>query len=135
MKKLAILMILLPVSGFADPLTAARTLPAGTVIEAEHIAVAPDSMVDLDGVIGMQTRTTIYEGKPIHPSRLASPQLVNRNQIVPISYETPLMTIQTEGRALEAGQVGQVIRVMNLSSKATVSGEVFADGTVRILEK
>lgn len=134
MKQLALIAALLPLSVSADPIIASRTLPAGTIITVEDIITSDDNG-DLTDIVGLQTRMIIYEGKPIHPSRLTPAQLVNRNQIVPITYETPFMVIQTEGRALEAGQAGHIIRVMNISSKATISGRISHDGTVRVLGK
>ena len=42
------------------------------------------------------------------------------------------LRILTEGRALARGGVGDVIRVMNLSSRTTVSGRIAADGSVHV---
>lgn len=128
MKRLALLLALAPFAAFAEPHVAARTLPAGTVIAPEDIMGGADR--DAGDVLGLQTRTVIYEGRPIHPTRLSQPYLVNRNQLVTIAYETPLMRIEAEGRALDPGQQDQVIRVLNLSSRSTVSGRVAADGSV-----
>lgn len=132
MKGLFIIAALLPLGVLANQPTASRTLPAGTVIGLEDVILEDGTSIYDTNIIGLQTRTIIYEGKPIHPARLIPPTLISRNQIVPITYETPLMVIQTEGRALEPGQIGQTIRVMNLSSKATISGRVSPDGTVKV---
>ncbi|MEM9971263.1 MAG: flagella basal body P-ring formation protein FlgA, partial [Pseudomonadota bacterium] len=40
------------------------------------------------------------------------------------------LTIRTEGRVLDRGAVGDRVRVMNLTSRSTVSGIVAAGGTV-----
>ncbi|NIR43626.1 MAG: flagella basal body P-ring formation protein FlgA, partial [Gemmatimonadetes bacterium] len=42
--------------------------------------------------------------------------------------------IMTEGRALQRAAVGETIRVMNLSSRTTVSGQVAPDGSIQIIE-
>lgn len=131
-------LALLAAPAHADNLVAARTLAAGTVIQHEDVAVEPsDDMggASLGEVLGLQTRVTIYEGRQIHPSRLIEPVLVARNQVVRLAYITASMRIEAEGRALDAGQAGQVIRVMNLSSRTTVSGQVEPDGTVIVQQK
>ncbi len=133
MRWLFIPIALISAPAMADTLVAARTIAAGTVIQHDDVLVEPTDDPDeatLAEVLGMQTRVMIYEGRPIHPSRLIEPVLVARNQVVRLAYVTPLMRIEAEGRALEAGQAGQVIRVMNLSSRTTVSGRVEPDGTV-----
>ena len=55
---------------------------------------------------------------------------VKRNQIVTLAYEKAALRIEAEGRALGAGGIGEVIRVMNSTSRVTVSGRIAADGTV-----
>lgn len=133
MRWLIIPLALIAAPAMADTLVAARTIAAGSVIQDEDVLVEPSDSPDgalLAEVLGMQTRVMIYEGRPIHPSRLIEPVLVARNQVVRLAYVTALMRIEAEGRAMEAGQAGQVIRVMNLSSRTTVSGRVEPDGTV-----
>lgn len=138
MRWLVIPLALIAAPAFADTLVAARTLAAGTVIQDEDVLIQPSDDpggASLGEVLGMQTRAMIYEGRPIHPSRLIEPVLVARNQVIRLAYQTPLMRIEAEGRALEPGQAGQVIRVMNLSSRTTVSGRVEPDGTVIVQKK
>ena len=51
-----------------------------------------------------------------------------RNQIVRIAYDTGALRIEAEGRALSEGAAGDLVRVMNLSSRKTISAVVAADG-------
>lgn len=136
MKKILFLLLLYPAGGWCDTPLAARTLPSGTLLQPEDIYLPPDdtgaAAKALSSLLGQQTRVTIYEGRPINASQLTPPHVIARNQIVMLIYETALMRIESEGRALEPGQEGQTIRVMNLSSRATVSGRVTADGTVMV---
>lgn len=138
MRKLILTFILLPLGAGAESITAARTLTAGTVITSDDIlingAFDPDRVSEL-GLAGLETRVMVYEGKVVHPNRLSTPTLVDRNQIVTIAYETPAIRIEAEGRALSAAQEGQIIRVLNLSSRITVSGRVAADGTVIVEQR
>ncbi|MBT0778288.1 flagellar basal body P-ring formation chaperone FlgA [Paracoccus sp. pheM1] len=133
MRGLVLLLMLLPQGVLAGSVVANRTLPAGTVIAAGDVTLVPDQqggIEDLAPVLGQQLRVMVYQGRRIDPSALTAPTLVGRNQIVTIAYEKAALRIEAEGRALSAGSAGQVIRVMNNTSRVTVSGRVAPDGTV-----
>jgi len=133
MRSVLLLLGLLPQWALAGSVIANRTLPAGTVIAAEDVSPAPErpgGPADLERIVGQQLRATVYRGRRIDPSALTAPMLVGRNQIVTIAYERAALRIEAEGRALSSGSVGQIVRVMNNSSRVTVSGRVAADGTV-----
>lgn len=132
MLKALALFLILPGLASAAPLIAARTLPAGTVLTREDLSGDPD---EADGITGLETRVTIFEGKPVRPAQLVAPTLINRNQLVTISFETPLLSIEAEGRALQPGGAGDSIRVMNLASRVTVTGEVRENGTILVRGK
>lgn len=133
MLKLALCLIALPALVEANPISAARTLPTGTILSQGDLTLGEQTdPAALDVLIGMETRVMIYEGKPVTPSQLATPTLVERNQMVTLSYVSNTFQIDTEGRALSSGRLGDVVRVMNMGSRTTVSGEVAANGSVVI---
>lgn len=112
---------------------AARTLAAGTVIGFEDLTPSADApLSEVEGFIGLQTRTIIYEGRPITFQQLSAPLMVERNQMVVLAYEAGALSIRTEGRALGAGAAGDVIRVMNMTSRATVQATIRDDGIVAV---
>ena len=114
-------------------ITAARDLPAGTIIEEADLAwieEVPGGIEDPALAIGMQARVAIYEGRPVVPGALRAPVLVSRNQIVRVAFDSGPLRIVTEGRALSEGAAGDVVRVMNLASRNTISALVHADGTL-----
>lgn len=114
-------------------IVAARDLPAGTVVtEADLVwdENVAGGMTDPDLAIGKQVRVAIYEGRPVVAGALRVPVLVSRNQIVRIAFDTGGLRIETEGRALSEGAAGDVVRVMNLASRKTISAVVAADGTL-----
>jgi flagellar basal body P-ring formation protein FlgA len=49
-----------------------------------------------------------------------------------LRYAAGPLAITTEGRALARGGAGDVIRVLNLSSRNTVTGRVQPDGAVSV---
>lgn len=128
---------LLALSGaaWAGSLAAVRTLPAGSLIAAEDVAFVPTLKGGLDDpaqVIGKETRVTLYEGRAIAPSSLVAPTLVDRNQPVIVGWSRGGLSIQTEGRALGRGGAGDIIRVLNIASRVTVSARINPDGTLSV---
>ena len=75
---------------------------------------------------------TLYAGRPITAADLGAAAVVERNQTVSLVYRTGGLSILTEGRALSRGRPGDVIKVMNLASRATVMGTIGADGSVAV---
>ena len=120
----------------AETLVPSRTIRAQDIIAAEDLVViartTPGALSDPLEAIGQEARTTLYANRPIRPGDIGAPALIDRNQIVPLNYVTGGLRILTEGRALARGGVGDVIRVMNLSSRTTVSGRIAADGSVHV---
>ncbi|MGQ0609663.1 MAG: flagellar basal body P-ring formation chaperone FlgA [Paracoccaceae bacterium] len=136
MRWLAAILLALPGPALAESLIAARTIRPLTILTAADITliadVIPGAADHPDLAIGMEARVAIYAGRPIRPEDLGPPALVDRNQIVTIQYALGGLLILAEGRMLDRGGLGDVVRVMNLSSRATVIGMVAADGTIRV---
>ena len=57
---------------------------------------------------------------------------MQRDQNVVLVYEAPGIYITMRGKALENGTEGDVVNVMNLQSKRTLSGTVIGRGQVSI---
>lgn len=120
----------------ADSLIATRTIRAQTVLVAEDLALVeadiPGALTDPAAAIGLEARVTLYAGRPITAAAVGSAALVERNQTVALVYRSGGLSILTEGRALTRGGQGDVIKVMNLTSRTTVMGTIGPDGTVAV---
>ncbi|MER5170798.1 flagellar basal body P-ring formation chaperone FlgA [Thioclava sp. GXIMD2076] len=120
----------------AEVVVATRTLRAQTVLAPEDLGIAdmdvPGAIVDPIDAVGLETRVAIYAGRPIRPEHLSAPAIIERNQTVSLAYNRGSLTIITEGRALERAAIGDSIRVMNVSSRTTVSATISADGTAYV---
>lgn len=127
-------LLLLATPAWSDSLVATRTIRAQTVLTAEDMAMVaaeiPGAVTDPAQAIGLEARVTLYAGRPIHGADIGPPALVDRNQTVPLIFRSGGLSILTEGRALDRGAAGEVIRVMNLTSRTTVSGTITPDGSV-----
>src|SRR5262249_27275582 len=83
--------------------------------------------------VGMQARRQIRAGQALKGADVSKPDLVQRDQGVTLIYETAGIYLTVLGKALEAGTEGDVVNVMNLQSKRTVSGVVVGRGRVPIV--
>jgi flagella basal body P-ring formation protein FlgA len=82
--------------------------------------------------VGMQMRRQVRAGQALKVADLAKPDLVQRDENVTLIYETAGLYLTIRGKATEAGTEGDVINVLNLQSKRTVSGVVIGRGQVAI---
>ena len=123
-------------SATAETLVAARTISSRAILTADDLAIVertvPGALRNPVDAIGLEARVVLYPGRPIRAADLVSPATIERNQIVILVFRSAGLTIATEGRSLDRAAVGDRIRAMNLSSRATVSGTVSADGSVRV---
>jgi flagella basal body P-ring formation protein FlgA len=133
---LALIFASAPATLWSESLIANRNIRPTTILTAADFTVIADRIDGAadhpDLAIGMEARVAIYAGRPIRPEDLGPPALVDRNQIVTLHFATGGLTIQAEGRMLDRGGYGDVVRVMNLASRTTITGTVQADGTIRV---
>lgn len=120
----------------ADSLVATRTIRAQSLIGPDDLTLVaadlPGALSDPSAAIGLEARVAIYAGRPVRAGDIGPPTLVDRNQVVPLIYLSGGLAISTEGRALARGSEGDVIRIMNLGSRTTVSGRIGPDGAVYV---
>ena len=120
----------------AQSVTPVRAIRSQTMIEAEDLALGEESVpgaaTSIEEVIGMEAKVALYPGRPILFSQLRAPALVERNAVVRMSYVNGPLRIVTDGRALDRAAAGEMVRVMNLASKQTVTGVVAADGSIEV---
>ncbi|SEC71683.1 flagellar basal body P-ring formation chaperone FlgA [Rhodobacter sp. 24-YEA-8] len=120
----------------AESLVAARNLPAQTIIapgDLMQVVTSISGALTLPAeAVGQETRVAIYAGRPVRPGDIGPPALIERNSIVALEYRAGGLVIRAEGRALARGGAGEMIRVMNLASKTTVSGRIGADGLILV---
>lgn len=139
MTRLGLLFVLLAQSAAADTVVAARTIPAQSLIGPEDLLLrdidTPGSLADPTLAIGQEARVALYAGRPIRPGDIGPPAIVERNQIVPLVYRSGPLTIVTEGRALDRAGAGDLIRIMNVASRTTVSARIAEDGSAHVSQQ
>lgn len=136
MKWIIIVLSLFASTAFGDTLVAARTLRSHALIGPEDVlikdVVVAGAFDRIEDVVGQEARVVLYAGRPIKFGDIGPVSIVERNQIVMLVFHSGGLRIATDARSLGRGGVGDVIRVMNLHSRTTVSGIIGADGTVTV---
>lgn len=120
----------------AEILVATRTVRGQTIVGPADVALAegqmPGALTDPAEAIGQEARVNLYAGRPILAGDIGPPAIIERNQIVTLSYRNGAVTIAADARALDRAGVGDALKVMNLASRTTVIGIVAPDGTVTV---
>ena len=102
------------------------------VMERRPKAEVGNDVASRDRAVGMQARRQLRAGQAMKLADLARPDLVQRDQAVTLIYQSPGLYLTIRGKALENGTEGDVVNVLNLQSKRTISGVVTGRGQVTI---
>jgi flagella basal body P-ring formation protein FlgA len=122
---------------------ASHSLAAGTVIGDADVAQAEVSGTRVyqstprspDEVVGKRLVRPLKAGAPFNTLALKTANDVERNTTVAVVFKRPGIELSGTGLALEAGNTGKAIRVLNTESRATLVATVSGPGTVTIGEQ
>lgn len=117
-----------------------RRLSSGTTISNSDIEfklvsgeqLTGDVITDAKQIEGMELRHDVQEGQLLHSRDVILPRYVIRGSLVTIKIKTPVLLITAQGRSLQDGGVGDIVRVTNTQSNRVIEGVVEAPGVVRI---
>lgn len=123
-----------------DVPTLGRQVMPGEAIEAADIdwiqmpveKIGRGVVLDISLLVGMTTRRPVRVGEPIRQRDLRQPVVVPKNSLVSIVYQTERMLLTAQGRALEDGALGNVVRIMNTKSNTVINAVVAAPGRVTV---
>ncbi|MGO1117855.1 flagellar basal body P-ring formation chaperone FlgA [Rhodovibrionaceae bacterium A322] len=90
------------------------------------------SAIDQEDIIGKAAGRRLRAGKPIRLSDLGEPVTIHKKSAVTILVDHGLMQLTAQGRAMEDGQIGDLIRVMNIQSNKTVHAIVVDENLVEV---
>jgi flagellar basal body P-ring formation protein FlgA len=123
-------------AAMAETVIAAGTIRGQSLIMPSDVATmpgaTPGALSDPALAIGMEAAVNLYAGRPIRPGDLRPPAIIDRNALVTIRYDHGALSIIAEGRAMDRAAAGEVLRVMNLSSRSTVTAIAQAPGLVTV---
>jgi flagella basal body P-ring formation protein FlgA len=138
MIRLSAILVFFAFTAQAEVLVAKRTIPANTIVSLDDIQTrdmdTPGAIVDPAEIVGMETRRALFSGRPILTSDIGVPAVVERNQIVQLVFNRGGLVIATDGRAMDRAGPGDMIRVMNLTSRTTVTARIDVSGVAHVLQ-
>lgn len=125
---------------FGPSVISTQLISRGQAITPEHLRISEAQLntarygtfQSLDPVIGMIAKRTIKAERPITPSLLAAPRLVNRGDDVMIIASNSNVSIKMPGEALSHGTLGQQISVRNKQSRRVIKARVTSKGLVEV---
>ncbi len=117
--------------------TLARSVARGVVLTAEDVTLAPAAARAPDGiftdpaqVIGRRTKAAIGEGRAVLLRQLEPVWMVAKGNPVVLMANAGGLSVSAPAEALEDGGMGDVIRVLNLSSQREVKVVVTGKNSV-----
>ena len=130
----------LRIDRYQDVVVATRPLRRLAPIGAEDVKIErrlvsglpAGPLARVEEAVGLLASREIKAGEALSSKLIQPPALVRRGEVVTLVVEGEGVIITALGQAKEEGQRGQIIRVMNLSSKKELYGRVEGERQVRI---
>lgn len=118
----------------AQPLNRGARLNDSMISTAQVVvnAVRRGAVRRADHLVGMEMQRPVNAGTVFTPDLVAAPDAVSRGDHVIITARAGNFSVQSRGKALANGRVGEQVLVENLASSRTVRGQVVAPGHVEI---
>ena len=142
-----LLMILTAGAACAAPISAtisvpvlAHALKAGEIVTNDDLTTAGVNPREVFAgtvraaaeVVGLKAQRAVGAGVPLNKITFRAVPTVARDSAVSLIYRRPGVELTGSGKALQDGRVGEVIRVLNPASRATVEAVVVGPGMVEV---
>ncbi len=126
----------LRVRGKIEPTThvpiLSHTVRNGTIITANNIetveiptkSLSSQVIIDANALLGSTPRRMISAGQPIKVNDIQAPQVVERGEIVTMIFKRGPLQLTAQGKAMENGAKGDMIRVINTGSNQSIQGTI-----------
>ncbi|KRT35849.1 flagellar basal body P-ring formation chaperone FlgA [Acetomicrobium hydrogeniformans] len=124
------------VSWVAPLFTARSRIDFDSTLELSHIAIQTskyeggDIPQYADAILGKKLKTNLEAGSPIYLHDVEPLYLVKRGDRVRLYVNSGMISVETVAKALDSGALGDIIRVINLDSRRTISAKVAGKGAV-----
>lgn len=101
-------------------------------VAVDRAALPPGCVFDAAELAGRAARRRLAAGRPVVASDLLEPASVQKGEIVTVVFERGPLRLTLVGKALEAGAIGQAVRVLNTDSGRAVSAVVTGPREVQV---
>jgi flagellar basal body P-ring formation protein FlgA len=125
---------------FDDVIVAARSLAYHETITIDDIRIGRRelntfslrALTDPQEAVGRHAVRTIAMNEVLTPAMVSLPQVVQRGNRVSLVFESAGLRVEIAGRAMQAGKIGERIRVENTSSGKIIEGQILDTHTVKV---
>lgn len=101
-----------------------------TIVRLPRNRVNERMITDPEEAVGLAAKRGLRPSAPLLSGDLQPPVLVERGDKVTLVYNVPGMTLTAQGQAIAQGGKGDVVDIINLQSRRTVSATVVSRGRV-----
>ncbi len=123
---------------YAKVPVAVRDIPRGALIHPEDITYQKKRITNASqlrsmpqSIVGSVARSPIHSGAVIKPYMVTPDYAVKKHKNVKILYQKGAIRIELLGLALDNGNIGDTVRVKNLSSNKVLQCKVLQSGVVQ----
>jgi flagellar basal body P-ring formation protein FlgA len=115
-----------------------RTLLPGDIVRDEDVsAQAPsgrvqDAMPSTAPIVGLEVKRRMYAGHDVAARDVGAPLVIKAGSMITVLWKSGDLSLELGGRALDAGSVGEEIRVLNPATLRTIRGTVVGEGMVEV---
>lgn len=103
-----------------------------TTMTTRRDRLVPDSVTDAAQLIGKTPRRALAPGAPVRLGDLTAPILVHRDELVTLVLDTPSLRLTSQGKALNDGAAGAMVRVANTQSSRVIDATVLSPGVAAV---
>lgn len=117
-----------------------KKLYRGDIIRKHHLDwkkirktdILRQTITEAEQLIGMAAKRLIVSNRPIRLAQIRRPLLIAKGGIVTIRLNYANMSLTAQGRSLDEGSLGDVVRITNSQSKTIVEARVTGANRVRV---
>ncbi|CCQ74126.1 flagellar basal body P-ring formation chaperone FlgA [Magnetospira sp. QH-2] len=92
----------------------------------------PSTITDSSELVGMSPRRPLAADEPIRHTQVQRPLDVKKGSLVTLLLRTKLMTLTTQGKSLQQGSEGDIVRVLNTQSNKILQATIVGPGRVLV---
>ena len=121
-----------------DMWNATRTLMPGDIVRQEDVVARPlvrpypGALPATQEIVGLEVKHYVSVNRPLVERDVGPRSAVKANTAVTVMWKLGELSLEMEGRALEAGALGDEIRVLNPGTSRTIRGTVVGDGMIEV---
>jgi flagella basal body P-ring formation protein FlgA len=117
-----------------------KKLYRGDIIRKHHLEwkkirktkILRQTITEPEQLIGMAAKRLIGADRPIRTAQIRRPLLIAKGGLVTIRLNYANMSLTAQGRSLDEGSLGDVVRITNSQSKNIVEARVTGANRVRV---